>query len=91
MDPIVVLSIAGNVAMEWTKPTMVELEKPQQESVLVERRSLMIMTEDSRYGWMHSITPRKFDIIQNKQGHLTSTERKVRISFTFRWYEKRLY
>lgn len=69
--------------MDWTKPGL--NDKSQRESVLVPRRSLMIMSGESRYGWTHGITPRKYDIVQNEQGHLTSAERKVRISFTFRW------
>lgn len=54
-------------------------------SVFVPQRSLMIMSGESRYGWTHGITPKKIDVIHNDKGHLTTKERKTRISFTFRW------
>jgi len=34
-----------------------------QVSVVLPRRSLLVMTGESRYLWSHSITPRKYDII----------------------------
>lgn len=37
-----------------------------------------------RYGWSHCITPRKYDIIEDENGDLTTQKRGQRISFTFR-------
>lgn len=54
-------------------------------SLLVPRRSLMIMSGESRYGWTHGITPRKIDVFHNAAGHLTTMQRSTRVSFTFRW------
>lgn len=47
---------------------------------------MLIMSGDSRYGWTHGITPRKFDILQTPTG-LTVAKRVVRLSFTFRWLQ----
>lgn len=55
----------------------------QQISVLLPRRSLLIMTGESRYLWSHGITPRKSDIITTADG-LDLVMRETRVSFTFR-------
>ena len=50
-------------------------------SVVIPRRSLVLLTGESRYGWRHSIASRKTD-----RGAITGEirERKRRISLTFR-------
>lgn len=54
-------------------------------TVLVPRRSLLVMTGESRYVWSHGITPRKSDIVPAPVGNgLTLQNRGVRTSFTFR-------
>lgn len=50
----------------------------------VPRRSLLIMSKESRYGWTHGITPRKIDIINLAGSGLTARHRDVRVSLTFR-------
>ncbi|XP_063118311.1 alkylated DNA repair protein alkB homolog 8 isoform X5 [Rattus norvegicus] len=63
--------------------------------VMLPRRSLLVMTGESRYLWTHGITPRKFDTIQASEqfkggiinsdiGDLTLSKRGMRTSFTFR-------
>lgn len=47
--------------------------------VLLEKRSLVIMRDDSRYLWTHSIKPVKNNIINGKR-----IPRSERISITFR-------
>lgn len=53
--------------------------------VLLPRRSLLVMTGESRYVWSHGITPRKSDVVQtsSKDG-VTLLTRDVRTSLTFR-------
>ena len=63
--------------MEFTHPDGRQL------SVLLPRRSLLIMTGESRYVWSHGITPRKSDIVTTSNG-LDLVMRDTRLSFTFR-------
>lgn len=78
-DPIVSVSLGSNVVMDFRKP-----ETSQQVSVLLPKRSLLIMSGESRYGWTHGITPRRSDIIVKSDGKLTTQKREMRVSFTFR-------
>lgn len=72
--------------MEFRKPTKTNSkEYVAHISVALPRRSLLIMTDEVRYGWKHGITPRKIDVIRNDDGHLTAKYRTKRISYTFRW------
>eukprot|EP01134_Creolimax_fragrantissima_P005562 CFRG5562T1 len=48
-------------------------------SVLVPRRSLMAFTGEARFNWTHGLTETRFDYVNG-----TFTERKLRISLTFR-------
>lgn len=81
------LSLASDVVMEFRKPTKTNAkEYTAHHSVALPRRSLLIMTDEVRYGWKHGITPRKIDVIRNADGHLTAKYRTKRISYTFRWY-----
>lgn len=77
-DPIFSLSLANGIVMEFRRPS-----DKQHISVWLPRRSLLIMLNESRYGWTHGITPRKTDVIPVNDG-LTVVERKLRVSFTFR-------
>lgn len=78
-NPIISLSLASSAVMEFRKP-----ETLQHASVLLPRRSLLIMSGESRYGWTHAITGRRSDIIVKPDGKLTVQKRDVRVSFTFR-------
>lgn len=84
LEPIVALSLGSDIVMEWHRPGDTDT-KPKHVSVLVPRRSILIMTGESRYGWSHGITPRKIDVVHNESGHLTTMKRNTRVSFTFRW------
>lgn len=53
-------------------------------SVFLPRRSLLIMSQESRYGWTHGITPRKMDVVNKKNCGLSVVKREVRVSLTFR-------
>ncbi|OPL21230.1 hypothetical protein AM593_06724, partial [Mytilus galloprovincialis] len=76
-DGIMSLSLLSQIVMEFSHPG------GQQISVLLPRRSLLIMTGESRYLWSHCITPRKSDIITTADG-LDLVMRETRVSFTFR-------
>lgn len=78
-DPIVSLSLGSSVVMEFRQP-----DTAQHVSVLLPRRSLLIMSGASRLGWTHGITPRMSDIIRKPNEHLSVESRKLRISYTFR-------
>lgn len=81
LDPICSLSLSSDVTMEFRQPsTGVHV------SVTLPRRSMLIISGESRYGWTHGITPRKFDIVQTPNG-LSVAKRNLRISFTFRWLQ----
>lgn len=85
-DQIISLSLASDVIMEFRKPTKTNgKEYTAHISVVLPRRSLLIMADESRYGWKHGITPRKIDIMRNDDGHLMAKYRTKRISYTFRW------
>lgn len=85
-DTIISLSLASDIVMEFRKPSIENSKHYEAHvSVPLPRRSLLIMSEESRYGWKHGITPRKIDVIRNQNGHLTTKFRSKRISYTFRW------
>ncbi|KAM5246568.1 tRNA (carboxymethyluridine(34)-5-O)-methyltransferase ALKBH8 [Ctenodactylus gundi] len=88
-DEIVSLSLGSEIVMDFKHPDGVTVQ------VMLPRRSLLVMTGESRYLWTHGITPRKFDTVQasehHKSGvitgdieHLTLRKRGIRTSFTFR-------
>ncbi|XP_005105017.1 alkylated DNA repair protein alkB homolog 8 [Aplysia californica] len=78
-DGIVSLSLGSQAVMDFRHPDGRHL------SVVVPRRSLLIMTGDSRYVWSHGITPRKSDIVATPTGcGLTLVHRDTRLSLTFR-------
>ena len=58
----------------------------QHRAVILPRRSLLIMTGESRYLWTHGITPRKYDVVPapDSPDSLTLIQREMRTSFTFR-------
>lgn len=85
-DAIVSLSLSSDIVMEFRKPSLTNgKEYTAHISLALPRRSLLIMSGESRYGWKHGITPRKIDVIRDAAGHLTTQYRTKRISYTFRW------
>jgi len=69
-DVIFCISIGSPVEVEFSAT-----HKNHETAIFVERRSAYAMTEDSRYKYKHSITPRKTD---------GSSVRGIRYSLTFR-------
>lgn len=76
-DPIISLSLLGDIVMEFKKGDI-------HACVHLKRRSILIMTQECRYAWTHGITPRMTDIILHKDDGLTVVKRQTRISLTFR-------
>lgn len=76
---ILSLSLSASIVMEFKNP-----EKNKHCSLLLPRRSLLVMSGESRYGWTHGIVPKFSDIVRSKNGFLTIQRRKLRHSFTFR-------
>lgn len=52
--------------------------------IQLNRRSLIVMKDDSRYLWKHSIPSRKSDILLQKDGSEKRVKRGTRVSITFR-------
>uniref|UniRef100_UPI00398E641F tRNA (carboxymethyluridine(34)-5-O)-methyltransferase ALKBH8 n=1 Tax=Pristiophorus japonicus TaxID=55135 RepID=UPI00398E641F len=88
-DGIICLSLGAETVMDFKHPTGCSV------AVMLPRRSLLVMTGESRYLWSHGITPRKFDVVpaseMQKTGtisgdisNLTLNKRGTRTSFTFR-------
>ncbi|XP_012629167.2 tRNA (carboxymethyluridine(34)-5-O)-methyltransferase ALKBH8 isoform X1 [Microcebus murinus] len=88
-DEIISLSLGSEIVMDFKHPDGVTVP------VMLPRRSLLVMTGESRYLWTHGITPRKFDTVQASEAHksgiitsnlgdLTLNKRGIRTSFTFR-------
>jgi len=73
-DRIASLSLGSDAVMEFISPAT-----NQKIPVLLEQRSLVLLTGDARYKWQHTIPARKTD----KHNGQTIT-RKRRISLTFR-------
>lgn len=80
-DPIVSLSLGSSIVMEFKHADGRHFK------VHLPKRSLLIMSKESRYDWSHGIVPRKYDIIGTPNG-LTVSERSDRTSFTFRKIRK---
>lgn len=78
-DPIMALSLGSSTTMEFKNP-----ESGQNVNVCLPRRSLLIMSGESRYGWTHGIVPKKSDIVKRADKYLTIQKRETRTSFTFR-------
>ncbi|XP_049745578.1 alkylated DNA repair protein alkB homolog 8 isoform X2 [Elephas maximus indicus] len=88
-DEIISLSLGAEIVMDFKHSDGVTVP------VMLPRRSLLVMTGESRYLWTHGITPRKFDTVQASESHksgiiindvgdLTLSKRGIRTSFTFR-------
>jgi len=85
-DEILSITLGHQVVMDFTSP------QGRKVSLILPRRSALVMSGESRYLWTHGIVPRSHDIyyIQDSnidnatKYHLTSAPRGLRISLTFR-------
>ncbi|XP_043928540.1 alkylated DNA repair protein alkB homolog 8 [Protopterus annectens] len=88
-DGIISLSLGSQTVMDFKHPD------GRCVAVMLPRRSLLVMTGESRFLWSHGITPRKLDVVQATENQmsravindirdLTLNKRETRTSFTFR-------
>lgn len=73
-DTIASLSLGSPCVMEFANP-----KTSEKKSILLEDRSLIVLSGPARYEWLHAIPARKSDIING-----IKTERARRVSLTFR-------
>ena len=71
---VVSLSLLSPCVMDFRNP-----ETGQRQSLLLEPRSLLVLSDDARYLWQHGIARRKTD-----RWHGSTIPRKRRLSVTFR-------
>lgn len=78
------LTTGSGCMMEFTRRTEVEGKIiTQSKQLWLAPRSLLVLSGEARYSWMHAIAARKNDIVGSKR-----VPRGVRISFTFRTMNK---
>lgn len=73
-DTIASLSLGSSCIMEFSNP-----KTGEKKSIVLEERSLIVLSGPARYEWQHAIPSRKSDIIND-----IKTERTRRVSLTFR-------
>ena len=73
-DTIASLSLGSNTVMDFSN-----LKTGEKKSIVLEERSLIVLSGPARYEWQHAIPARKSDIING-----IKTERARRVSLTFR-------
>lgn len=73
-DTIVSISLGTNCIMD-----LINLKTKEKIEILLEPKSLVIISGEARYNWTHGIAARRADNING-----TKFERKLRISMTFR-------
>ncbi len=74
-DTIISLSLGSQCIMNITN----DVDKNKKLELLLQPRSLVVLTNKSRYEWTHGIKPKKSDIING-----VNVPRTLRISLTFR-------
>ena len=74
-DTIVSLSLGSSCVMDFTN----KLDRAQKIPVRLAPRSLVILKDEARYGWLHSIAARKWDEWEGNK-----YDRQRRVSLTFR-------
>jgi alkylated DNA repair dioxygenase AlkB len=73
-DTIASLSLGSSCIMEFANP-----KTGEKKSIVLEDRSLIVLSGPARYEWQHAIPARKSDIISG-----IKTKRSRRVSLTFR-------
>ena len=74
-DTIISLSLGSSCVMDFTN----KLDRTQKIPVQLEPRSLVVLSGEARYGWLHSIAARKWDKWEGEK-----RDRNRRVSLTFR-------
>ena len=74
-DTIVSLSLGSSCVMDFTN----KLDKTQKVPIRLARRSLVVLSGEARYGWLHSIAGRRWDEWEENR-----YDRQRRVSLTFR-------
>ena len=74
-DTIVSLSLGSSCVMDFTN----KLDRTQKIPVRLAPRSLVVLSGEARYGWLHSIAARKWDEWEGER-----RDRNRRVSLTFR-------
>ncbi|XP_053208768.1 alkylated DNA repair protein alkB homolog 8-like [Panonychus citri] len=84
-NEIVSLSLGSPIVMDFERIKSVE-SSFNSCSVLLNRRSLLILKDEARYCWNHGIACRKFDVSPHPENsdRLIFNQRSTRISFTLR-------
>ena len=72
---IVSLSLGSGCIMDFTN----KLDKTKKIPIWLAPRSIIILRDEARYGWLHGIAPRKLDTWEGQ-----TYERQRRVSLTFR-------
>lgn len=80
-DPIMSLSLGASIVMEFKNKDEEHL------SVLLPRRSLLILSGESRYNWNHGIIPRIHDVVPTENGLTVQKEPQEYLLLSER-YEK---
>ena len=73
-DTIITLSLGSSYVMN-----LMHLETGEMKELLLLQGSLLVLKQEARYGWLHSVSPRCKDIYQGRE-----VVRTRRISLTFR-------
>ncbi|TBU42684.1 hypothetical protein BD309DRAFT_962457 [Dichomitus squalens] len=97
-DGIMGVSLGSGCAMQFTKVPLDEppfsppdspspSPAPGQCALYLPKGSVLIMTEEARYGWTHGIEKRFDDWVEESPGSPQNVllERDIRLSITFRW------
>jgi alkylated DNA repair dioxygenase AlkB len=71
---IITISLGSKCVMDF-----INIKTKEKIEVLLEPRSLAVLSEEARYNWSHGIAARKIDKFRN-----VKTDRQLRISMTFR-------
>ncbi len=71
---IITISLGSKYVMDF-----INIKTKEKIEVLLEPRSLAVLSEEARYNWSHGIVARKIDKFRN-----VKSDRKLRISMTFR-------
>ncbi|KAI9558419.1 hypothetical protein GHT06_015201 [Daphnia sinensis] len=78
-DGIVSISLGSDIVMDFMSN-----DDGRRVSIVLPRRSCLIISQESRYSWSHGITPRKYDVTEAADHGLTVVRRENRTSLTFR-------